>query len=134
MPRGLNKLLLIGNVGGAPEIKTLPSGSVVAEFSVATNQEWKDRDGQKQSKTEWHNCKAWDKLAGVVSEYVVKGMQVYVEGRLETRTWEADDGSKRSRTEVRVFELQMLSGREGGAEERNYEAEQVGAEQDDLPF
>jgi len=134
MPRGLNKLLLIGNVGGAPEVKTLPSGSVVAEFSIATNREWKDRDGNKQTATEWHNCKAWDKLADVVSQYVVKGMQVYVEGRLETRSWEADDGSKRSRTEVRVFELQMLGGRESGDEERNYEAEQVEAEVDDLPF
>jgi len=129
MPRGLNKLLLIGNVGGAPEVKTLPSGSVVAEFSIATNREWKDRDGNKQTATEWHNCKAWDKLADVVSQYVVKGMQVYVEGRLETRSWEADDGSKRSRTEVRVFELQMLGGRESGDE-----AGQVEAEVDDLPF
>lgn len=126
--------MLIGNVGGAPEVKTLPSGSVVAEFSIATNREWKDRDGNKQTATEWHNCKAWDKLADVVSQYVVKGMQVYVEGRLETRSWEADDGSKRSRTEVRVFELQMLGGRESGDEERNYEAEQVEAEVDDLPF
>ena len=131
MPRGLNKLLLIGNVGGAPEVKTLPSGSIVAEFSVATNQEWKDRDGQKQTKTEWHNCKAWDKLADIVGQYVVKGMQVYVEGRLETRSWDADDGSKRYRTEVRVFELQMLSGREGGSEAP---PEQVGTDEDDLPF
>ena len=131
MPRGLNKLLLIGNVGGAPEVKTLPSGSVVAEFSVATNQEWKDRDGVKQSKTEWHNCKAWGKLADIVGEYVVKGMQVYVEGRLETRSWDADDGSKRYRTEVRVFELQMLSGREGGSEASTEQAE---VEEDDLPF
>jgi len=131
MPRGLNKLLLIGNVGGAPEVKTLPSGSIVAEFSVATNQEWKDRDGQKQTKTEWHNCKAWDKLADIVGQYVVKGMQVYVEGRLETRSWDADDGSKRYRTEVRVFELQMLSGREGGSEAPT---EQVGTDEDDLPF
>ena len=121
--------MLIGNVGGAPEVKTLPSGSVVAEFSIATNREWKDRDGNKQTATEWHNCKAWDKLADVVSQYVVKGMQVYVEGRLETRSWEADDGSKRSRTEVRVFELQMLGGRESGDE-----AGQVEAEVDDLPF
>ena len=125
MPRGLNKLLLIGNVGGAPEVKTLPSGSIVAEFSVATNQEWKDRDGQKQTKTEWHNCKAWDKLADIGGQYVVKGMQVYVEGRLETRSWDADDGSKRYRTEVRVFELQMLSGREGGSEAPT---EQVGTD------
>ena len=131
MPRGLNKLLLIGNVGGAPEVKTLPSGSIVAEFSVATNQEWKDRDGQKQTKTEWHNCKAWDKLADIVGQYVVKGRQVYVEGRLETRSWDADDGSKRYRTEVRVFELQLLSGREGGSEAPT---EQVGTEEDDLPF
>ena len=131
MPRGLNKLLLIGNVGGAPEVKTLPSGSIVAEFSVATNQEWKDRDGQKQPKTEWHTCKAWDKLADIVGQYVVKGMQVYVEGRLETRSWDADDGSKRYRTEVRVFELQMLSGREGGSEAPT---EQVGTDEDDLPF
>ena len=131
MPRGLNKLLLIGNVGGAPEVKTLPSGSIVAEFSVATNQEWKDRDGQKQTKTEWHNCKAWDKLADIVGQYVVKGMQVYVEGRLETRSWDADDGSKRYRTEVRVFELQMRSGREGGSEAPT---EQVGTDEDDLPF
>ena len=131
MQRGLNKLLLIGNVGGAPEVKTLPSGSIVAEFSVATNQEWKDRDGQKQTKTEWHNCKAWDKLADIVGQYVVKGMQVYVEGRLETRSWDADDGSKRYRTEVRVFELQMLSGREGGSEAPT---EQVGTDEADLPF
>ena len=131
MPRGLNKLLLIGNVGGAPEVKTLPSGSIVAEFSVATNQEWKDRDGQKQTKTEWHNCKAWDKLADIVGQYVVKGMQVYVEGRLETRSWDADDGSKRYRTEVRVFELQLLSGREGGSEAP---PAQVGTDEDDLPF
>ena len=127
MPRGLNKVELIGNVGGAPEIRTLEKGDTVAQFSIATSRSWTGRDGGKEERTEWHNCKAWGKLADIVGEYVVKGQQVYVEGRLETRSWDADDGSKRYRTEVVVSEL-ILLGRRGE------EAQASTEEQDELPF
>ena len=127
MPRGLNKVELIGYVGGAPEIRTLDKGDTVAEFSIATSRSWTKRDGGKEERTEWHNCKAWGKLADIVGEYVVKGQQVYVEGRLETRSWDADDGSKRYRTEVVVSEL-ILLGRRGE------EAQAPTEEQDELPF
>ena len=127
MPRGLNKVELIGYVGGAPEIRTLDKGDTVAEFSIATSRSWTKRDGGKEERTEWHNCKAWGKLADIVGEYVVKGQQVYVEGRLETRSWDADAGSKRYRTEVVVSEL-ILLGRRGE------EAQASTEEQDELPF
>ncbi len=127
MPRGLNKVQLIGNVGGAPEIRTLDKGDTVAQFSIATSRSWTARDGGKEERTEWHNCKAWGKLADIVGEYVVKGQQVYVEGRLETRSWDADDGSKRYRTEVVVSELLMLGRREEGTQAST-------EEQDELPF
>ena len=126
MPRGLNKVELIGYVGGAPEIRTLDKGDTVAEFSIATSRSWTKRDGGKEERTEWHNCKAWGKLADIVGEYVVKGQQVYVEGRLETRSWDADDGSKRYRTEVVVSEL-ILLGRRGE------EAQSSPEEPDGLP-
>ena len=127
MPRGLNKVELIGYVGGAPEIRPLDKGDTVAQFSLATSRSWTGRDGGKEERTEWHNCKAWGKLADIVGEYVVKGQQVYVEGRLETRSWDADDGSKRYRTEVVVSEL-ILLGRRGE------EAQASTEEQDELPF
>ena len=127
MPRGLNRVELIGNVGGAPEIRTLDKGDTVAEFSLATSRSWTKRDGGREERTEWHNCKAWGKLADIVGEYVVKGQQVYVEGRLETRSWDADDGSKRHRTEVVISELILLGRREEGTQAST-------EEQDELPF
>tara|TARA_Y100001938_G_C8039382_1_gene405266 strand:+ start:842 stop:1225 length:384 start_codon:yes stop_codon:yes gene_type:complete len=127
MPRGLNRVELIGNVGGAPEIRTLDKGDTVAEFSLATSRSWTKRDGGREERTEWHNCKAWGKLADIVGEYVVKGQQVYVEGRLETRSWDADDGSKRYRTEVVISELILLGRREEGTQAST-------EEQDELPF
>jgi single-strand DNA-binding protein len=120
--RSLNKAILIGNLGADPEVRTVASGTKVAEFSVATSRQWTDRNGQQQEKTEWHRIVAWgyspdkDGLAGVAERFLKKGDRVYVEGQIEYRSYEAKDGSgTRYITEIRAAEMIMLSGREGGA-------------------
>lgn len=110
----VNKVLLLGNVGKDPEIKTTPSGQQVASFSLATSRRWKDRDGNKQEKTEWHNVVVWGKQAEVVAQYVTKGKTLFVEGRIETRSWEKD-GAKQYRTEIICENFQMVGGRAEGA-------------------
>lgn len=96
----VNKVILIGNLGKDPELKYLPSGSAVAEFSIATTENWKDKDGNRQEKTEWHSIVFYGRRAEVVKEYLSKGKPVYVEGRLQTRTWDDNDGHKHYKTEV----------------------------------
>src|SRR5262249_11800739 len=101
MPKSVNKVILIGNLGKDPEIKYTPSGVPVAKFSLATNERYKDKAGEWQDRTEWHNIVAWQRLAEIVGEYVKKGSKIYVEGRLQTSSWEdKQSGEKKYRTEI----------------------------------
>ncbi len=110
----LNRAQLIGNVTRDPELRQIPGGQTVASFSIATNFVWTDQSGQKQEKAEFHNIVAWRKLAEIVGQFVKKGSKVYVEGRIQTRDWEGEDGVKRYRTEI-VAENVILLDRKGAA-------------------
>jgi single-strand DNA-binding protein len=107
---GVNKVILVGNLGNDPELRTIPSGSSVCEFRMATNESWKDRNGQRQERTEWHRIVVWGNRAEVCSKYLSKGRQVYLEGRLRTRSWEDKDGNKRYTTEIVANDVQFLGG------------------------
>ena len=119
MANGINKVILIGNVGGDPEIRRMPSGDPVANVSLATSESWKDKQGQKQERTEWHRVVFFGKVAEVVEKYVRKGSKLYVEGKLRTRKWQDQGGQDRYTTEVVVDisgTMQMLSSpNQGGA-------------------
>ena len=104
----LNKVMIIGNVTRDPEMRTTPQGTVVTTFSVATNLKWTDANGQKQEKAEFHNIVAWRKLAETCAQYLKRGSKVYVEGRLQTREWDAQDGTKKQRTEIIAENMIML--------------------------
>jgi len=106
----LNKVMIIGRLTQDPEVRTTPNGQSVASFGVATNLTWKDQQGQKQEKVEFHNVVCWRKLAEICGQYLQKGKQVYIEGRLQTRQWEGQDGVKRSRTEIVADNMIMLGG------------------------
>ena len=110
MARTLNKVQLIGRLGADPEVKVTPSDLTVATFSLATNRQWKNRDGEMQEETDWHNIVAWDRLAEICGEHLVKGRLVYVEGRLRTRSWE-QNGQKQYRTEVAASDMLILDGK-----------------------
>lgn len=115
MARGINKVILIGNLGADPEVRYLPSGSAVANVSVATSDSWKDKNtGERQERTEWHRVAFFGRLAEIVGEYLKKGSKVYVEGRLQTRKWQGQDGQDRYTTEIVANDMQMLDSR-GGA-------------------
>lgn len=107
----VNKVILVGNLGRDPEMRYMPSGDPVASFSIATTDTWKDKNGQKQEKTEWHNISMFGKLAEIAGEYLKKGSSVYVEGRLETRKYTAKDGTEKQATQVVADRMQMLGGR-----------------------
>ena len=109
MALGLNKAILIGNVGQDPEISYMPNGNTIAKFSLATSEKYKDRDGNVQEKTEWHRLIIFGKLADVAKDYIHKGSRLYVEGKLQTRSWD-DGGTKKYMTEIVVFSLLMLDG------------------------
>jgi len=111
----VNKVILIGNLGKDPEIRTTPQGTALARFSVATTTTWKDNSGAKQERTEWHDVVAWERLAQICGEYLHKGKMVYVEGSLQTRSWEDQNGQKRYKTEVKANNVVMLSPRVDGA-------------------
>ena len=113
----LNKVMLIGNVTQDPEVRTTPQGQNVCSFSVATNLTWTDKSGQRQQRAEFHNIVAWRKLADICAQYLQKGKKVYVEGRLQTRNWQGQDGLKRYRTEIIADNVIMLS---GGGGEKNF--------------
>jgi single-strand DNA-binding protein len=136
MSSSINKVILVGRLGKDPEVKFTQGGTPVAHFSVATDEVWKDQAGQKQQRTEWHNVVAWSRLAEICGDYLKKGRLVYIEGRLQTRSWEDKDGNKRSTTEVKADEMVMLGagksdetrqGREGSAREKELT-------DDDVPF
>jgi len=112
MARGINKVILIGNLGADPELRYTPAGTAVCNFRIATNESYKDREGNQVDKTEWHNVVAWERLAEICGEYLKKGRQVYIEGSLQTRQWEDQEGATRYTTEVKAREMQMLGSRE----------------------
>ncbi len=151
MSRSLNKVMLIGNVGAEPEVRTTPSGTRIAKVSLATNRTWSDRSGQQQEKTEWHRLTFWDRLAEIVERYVHKGDRLYVEGRIEYSQTQDDQGNVKYWTDIVVREMVMLG--QGGGGGGGYDAgggfdqdqggsgvgqEQGGGspfeEDDDLPF
>ena len=109
--QGVNKVILIGNLGQDPEIKYMQNGKAVANFSIATSESWKDQSGQKQERTEWHRLVAYDKLAEIIGEYVKKGSKIYVEGKLQTRKWQDQSGADKYTTEVIINTMQMLDGK-----------------------
>lgn len=115
MARGINKVILIGNLGQDPEIKSTANGAAIANFSVATSESWKDKaTGQQQERTEWHRVVAFNRLAEIIGQYVKKGSKIYIEGSLRTRKWQDQNGQDRYTTEIVANEMQMLDSR-GGA-------------------
>ena len=116
MARGVNKVILVGNLGKDPEVRYMPSGNGVANVTLATTDSWKDKQsGEKQERTEWHNVVFYSRLAEIVGEYLKKGSQVYVEGRLQTRKWQDKSGNDRYTTEIIASDMQMLGSRGGSA-------------------
>jgi single-strand DNA-binding protein len=138
--RSLNKVILIGNLGKDPEVSYLGSGVPVAKFSVATSERWKDQEGNFQERTEWHNIVAWRRLAEICGQYLKKGSKVYLEGKLQTRSWDdKNTGVKKYMTEVVVDDMIMLDSKGQGMEAApdapsSVASESGGAEKEDLPF
>ena len=137
MSRGLNKVMLIGHLSKDPELKYTPSGAAVASFSLATNESYKDKAGNQQDRTEWHRLVVWNKQAEIAAEYLKKGAQIFVEGKLQTRSWEKD-GQKHYMTEIVVLNFQMLGHKnDSGAESPASSDEQTPPAQGgggELPF
>ena len=121
----LNKVLLIGNLGRDPEVRYMTNGEAVANFSIATTESWKGKDGQKQERTEWHPIVMYRKLAEIAGQYLKKGSAVYIEGKLQTRKWQDKDGKDRYTTEIIADEMKML----GGGEKPQEKAEKTGRQQ-----
>lgn len=116
MARGINKVILIGHVGGDPEVRYMPNGNAVATISLATTESWKDKQtGEKQEKTEWHRVVCFNRLGEITGEYVRKGSKLYIEGSLRTRKWQDQQGQDRYTTEIVASDLQMLDGKGMGA-------------------
>ncbi len=115
MARGVNKVIIVGNLGQDPEVRYMPNGNAVANITVATSESWKDQQGQMQERTEWHRIVLYRRLAEIAGEYLRKGAKVYLEGRLQTREWQDQQGQKRYTTEIIANEMQMLDGRGTGA-------------------
>jgi len=115
MARGVNKVILVGTLGQDPDTRYTPSNAAVANLSIATNESWKDKQtGEQKEKTEWHRIVMFNRLAEIATEYLRKGSQVYIEGKIQTRKWEDKDGNDRYTTEIVANEMQMLGGRSGG--------------------
>jgi single-strand DNA-binding protein len=141
----VNKVILVGNLGKDPEVRHTPSGVAVANFSLATSESYKDKDGNRQEKTEWHNVVAWRQLAEICGQYLHKGKQVYIEGKLTTRKWQDRDGVDRYTTEIVADQMQMLGSANDGsgsrpAQQQSRPAQQgygygdPGADDSDIPF
>lgn len=111
MARGINKVILVGNLGNDPEVRYTPAGAAVTTISVATTENWKDKEGNRQEKTEWHRVVFFSRLAEIAGEYLKKGSQVYIEGKLRTNKWQDQSGQDRYTTEILANEMQMLGGR-----------------------
>jgi single-strand DNA-binding protein len=123
---GVNKVIIVGRLGADPEIKTVSSGNNVARLSLATSENWVGKDGQRQERTEWHRVVVWGKLADLCGKYLSKGRQVYLEGRLQTRSWEDQQGQKRYTTEIVANTVQFLGGGAGATRDNEVS--------DDAPF
>lgn len=118
MARGINKVILVGNLGNDPEVRYANNGSAIANISVATTDSWKDKNtGEQQERTEWHRVVMFNRLGEIAGEYLKKGSQVYIEGRLQTRKWQDQSGQDRYTTEIVASDMQMLGGRGGGGME-----------------
>lgn len=127
---GINKVILVGRLGKDPEVRYTPDGTAIANFSIATSEEWKDKGtGKKQERTEWHRIVAFRRLGEICGEYLSKGKQVYIEGRIQTREWEDKDGNKKYTTEIVANQMQMLDGK-GDAAVRS----QTKDDDDDIAF
>ncbi|MGO2146332.1 MULTISPECIES: single-stranded DNA-binding protein [Halomonas] len=139
MARGINKVILIGNLGQDPEVRFTPSGTAVANLNLATSDTWMDRQsGQRQERTEWHRIVLFNKTAEIAQQYLNKGSKVYIEGRLQTRKWQDQNGQDRYSTEIVANDMQMLDGRSGdfqggGASQNNYPGNQGGMAQGAAP-
>ncbi len=131
MTRGLNKVMIIGRLGRDPEMRYTPSGRPVTAFSVAVNRSWVAGDGDKREETEWFNVVAWSNLAEICKQHLRKGQTVYIEGRLQTRSWDDQEGKKHFRTEIVANEMIMLGDKREGGEEPISEAP---AEEEEFPF
>ncbi len=130
MARGINKVILVGNLGKDPEIRYSASGAAIANITIATSDNWKDKQtGEKQERTEWHRVVFFNRLAEVVGEYLKKGSQVYVEGRLQTRKWQDKEGQDRYTTEIVASEMQMLGSRGGMGDSGGYDQSNYGGQQ-----
>ena len=134
----VNKAILVGNLGADPEVRYTTSGKAVATFNVATKQ-WAGKDPEKEGKTEWHRIVAWERLAEICGEYLKKGSQVYIEGRIQTRSWEDRDGNKRYTTEIVAQTMQMLGSPGKQAKTESFEGrfpqeEPISIPDDDIPF
>ena len=140
MGRGLNKVMIIGHLGRDPEMRYTPSGRPVTTFTVATSRSWNTVDGERHQETEWFNVVAWGNLAEICKQYLTKGQQVYVEGRLQTRQWEDKEGVKHSSVEIVSNEMMMLGDRrdsnnaEKHTAETSEESEPTSADEDEFPF
>jgi len=136
--KSLNKVILIGNLGKDPEVSYTPSGIPVAKFSMATSERWKDAEGNFQEKTEWHNIVAWRNLAEIIGQYLKKGSKAYIEGKLQTRSWDdKNTGVKKYMTEIVADNLIMLDSRGQGGEQNSEKApvaQEQGGPDTDLPF
>ena len=116
---GVNKVILVGNLGKDPEVRHLENGASVANFSIATSESYKDKNGNRQEQTEWHNVVLWRGLAQIAEKYLRKGSQIYIEGKLRTRSWQDKDGNTRYTTEVVGDQMTMLGGRSSGGNENS---------------
>jgi single-strand DNA-binding protein len=136
MSRGLNKVMIIGHLGRDPEMRYTPSGRPVTSFSVATSRSWSTAEGERRTETEWFNIVAWSSLAEICNQYLKKGQQVYIEGRLQTRRWEDEEGNKRTATEVVAREMIMLSEKREKDGESDAEAAESypSSDEEDFPF
>jgi single-strand DNA-binding protein len=128
----LNKVMLIGNLGKDMEVRFTAGGQAVGTFSIATTERWTDRDGQRQEKTEWHRVVLWGKQAESLQQYLVKGKQIYVEGRLTTRQWDDQQGNKRYMTEVKADRVTLLGGRGEGGGNRTGSSRRPARHDDDM--
>lgn len=135
MARGLNKVMVIGHLGRDPEMRFTPSGRPVTSFSMASSRSWKTSDGERRSETEWFNVVAWGSLAEICNQYLKKGQQIYIEGRLQNRRWEDEEGNKRNTTEIVAREMIMLGNRRDQKEEEGEDIDAADSgEEEDFPF
>ena len=132
----VNKVILIGNLGKDPEVRYLENGTCVANYPIATSENYKDKQGNKVENTEWHNIVAWRKVGEISEKYLKKGSRIYVEGKLQTRSWEGENGEKKYRTEIVINQLTMLSSKDSQPQENSKQTSPAMEEDfsDDLPF